>query len=106
MAQLCNYLTLQQEQLGGQGSIKGRAPLLERQEKRSQARLGPMYFRDPNAWHFDMNCNKDDVSRIKPYSISKMAKLFLDGTKHYNPGSGVSSNKQFSAHLRVLNPRI
>ena len=50
VAPWCYSLTLQPEQSGGVGSSPGRAPLLKRHDKGSQARLGLLYFCDPSAW--------------------------------------------------------
>ena len=49
VAQWCNPLTLQPEQSGGVGSIRGRAPPLERHDKGSRIRLAPSHFCDPSA---------------------------------------------------------
>ena len=40
MAPWCNPLTLQPEQSGGEDSISGRAPPLERHDKGTRTRLG------------------------------------------------------------------
>ena len=50
VVQLCNPLTLQPEQSGGQGSIAGRAPPLERHDKGLRTPLVLSYFCNPSAW--------------------------------------------------------
>ena len=49
VATWCNPLALEPKESGGVGSIPDRTPPLERHEKGSRTRLGPLYFCDRSA---------------------------------------------------------
>ena len=51
VAQWCNPLILESEQLDGAGSSTGRTPPLEHHDRGLRNRLGLLYFCNPNAWH-------------------------------------------------------